>query len=105
MARAKKHPAHENHERWLVSYADFITLLFAFFVVMFSVSRVDAGKAGRFSESFSAAMGLPLGNADGQGLLPGAKAPSPGGRVAEPGARSELKVAEVKLKARLEGAD
>jgi chemotaxis protein MotB len=32
---------HENHERWLVSYADFITLLFAFFVVMYSVSRID----------------------------------------------------------------
>jgi chemotaxis protein MotB len=33
---------HENHERWLVSYADFMTLLFAFFVVMYSVSRVDS---------------------------------------------------------------
>ncbi|MES1208526.1 MAG: flagellar motor protein MotB [Pseudomonadota bacterium] len=32
---------HENHERWLVSYADFITLLFAFFVVLYSISRVD----------------------------------------------------------------
>jgi len=31
----------ENHERWLVSYADFVTLLFAFFVVMYSVSRID----------------------------------------------------------------
>lgn len=34
----------ENHERWLVSYADFITLLFAFFVVMYSVSSVNEGK-------------------------------------------------------------
>lgn len=32
---------HENHERWMVSYADFLTLLFAFFVVMYSVSKVD----------------------------------------------------------------
>jgi chemotaxis protein MotB len=41
MAKKKHEEEHENHERWLVSYADFITLLFAFFVVMYSVSRVD----------------------------------------------------------------
>lgn len=43
MARRKKqrHEEHENHERWLVSYADLLTLLFAFFVVMYAVSRVD----------------------------------------------------------------
>ena len=55
MARKKKHPEHVNHERWLVSYADFITLLFAFFVVMFAVSQVDSNKVGRFSESVRAA--------------------------------------------------
>ena len=44
MARKKKHEEHENHERWLVSYADFITLLFAFFVVMYSISSVNEGK-------------------------------------------------------------
>ena len=38
MARRRKEAEeHENHERWLVSYADFITLLFAFFVVMYSL--------------------------------------------------------------------
>jgi chemotaxis protein MotB len=42
--RKKKAEEHENHERWLVSYADFITLLFAFFVVMYSVSSVNEGK-------------------------------------------------------------
>src|SRR5260370_1307791 len=41
MAKKKHEEEHENHERWLVSYADFITLLFAFFVVMYSISRVD----------------------------------------------------------------
>lgn len=55
--RKKKHPEHVNHERWLVSYADFITLLFAFFVVMFAVSRVDSKKMNSFSESFSRAVG------------------------------------------------
>jgi chemotaxis protein MotB len=56
MARKKKHPEHVNHERWLVSYADFITLLFAFFVVMFAVSQVDSKKVGRFTESFNDAL-------------------------------------------------
>jgi len=41
VAKREVHEEHENHERWLVSYADFITLLFAFFVVMYSVSRID----------------------------------------------------------------
>ena len=45
MARKKKEAAHENHERWLVSYADFITLLFAFFVVMFASSQTDKSRA------------------------------------------------------------
>lgn len=62
MARKKKHPEHVNHERWLISYADFITLLFAFFVVMFAVSQVDSKKMGRFTESFTKAMGIdPIG--------------------------------------------
>ncbi len=51
MARKKKTPEHENHERWLVSYADFITLLFAFFVVMFATSQADKGKAQQVSDS------------------------------------------------------
>ncbi|MCW8890929.1 MAG: flagellar motor protein MotD, partial [Sedimenticola sp.] len=42
--RRRRHEEHENHERWLVSYADFITLLFAFFVVMYSISSVNDGK-------------------------------------------------------------
>jgi len=41
MSRRRVHEEHENHERWLVSYADFITLLFAFFVVMYATSSVD----------------------------------------------------------------
>ena len=40
-----------NHDRWLVSYADFITLLFAFFVVMYSISSVNEGKYKVLSES------------------------------------------------------
>ncbi len=49
--RKKKHEEHENHERWLVSYADFITLLFAFFVTMYSTSSVQEGKFRAVSDS------------------------------------------------------
>jgi chemotaxis protein MotB len=56
MARKKKHPEHVNHERWLVSYADFITLLFAFFVVMFASSQTDKGKQQQVSDSVKRAL-------------------------------------------------
>ena len=55
MARKKKHPEHVNHERWLVSYADFITLLFAFFVVMFAASNSDEKKAGQVAQAVQVA--------------------------------------------------
>ncbi len=55
MARRKRKEEHVNHERWLVSYADFITLLFAFFVVMFAASNEDEAKAGQVARSFQAA--------------------------------------------------
>ncbi|MCB1906770.1 MAG: flagellar motor protein MotD [Rhodocyclaceae bacterium] len=49
--RRKSEDEHENHERWLVSYADFITLLFAFFVVMYAISSVNEGKYRVLSDS------------------------------------------------------
>jgi chemotaxis protein MotB len=57
---------HENHDRWLVSYADFITLLFAFFVVMYAISAVNEGKyrilANALGDAFgkAAATDLPV---------------------------------------------
>ncbi len=59
-----KHEEHENHERWLVSYADFITLLFAFFVVMYSISSINIGKYRTVSDSIKAALN-PLANQSG----------------------------------------
>jgi len=47
--RRQRSAPHSNHERWLVSYADFITLLFAFFVVMYSTSQVDQRKVGKLA--------------------------------------------------------
>jgi chemotaxis protein MotB len=51
----KKVQQHVNHERWLVSYADFITLLFAFFVVLYASSQVDKRKAGRLAMAIQVA--------------------------------------------------
>ena len=57
MAKRRKRgeEEHENHERWMVSYADFITLLFAFFVVMYALSSVNEGKYRVLSESMVSA--------------------------------------------------
>ncbi|MES2128431.1 MAG: flagellar motor protein MotD [Pseudomonadota bacterium] len=57
MARRKYDEHAENHERWLISYADFITLLFAFFVVMYAISSVNEGKYRVFSVSLGDAFG------------------------------------------------
>ena len=58
MRRRKKSSGghHPSHERWIVSYADFVTLLFAFFVVMFATANADKGKARAVGESVKAAL-------------------------------------------------
>jgi chemotaxis protein MotB len=59
---------HENHDRWLISYADFITLLFAFFVVMYAISAVNENKYRVLASS--------LGNAFGKAPVAGEAQPS-----------------------------
>lgn len=68
----KKHPEHVNLERWLVSYADFITLLFAFFVVMFAISQADLSKFRKVSASIRSAFSSgPVGVVDLGGATSG----------------------------------
>ncbi len=55
MARRPKRADRDNHDRWLVSYADFITLLFAFFVVMYAISSVNENKYRDFSKALTQA--------------------------------------------------
>ncbi len=55
MARKKKEAEHENLERWLVSYGDFITLLFATFVVLYALAQVDASDFAKLEESLKSA--------------------------------------------------
>ena len=59
MPRRRRDDIHVNHERWLISYADFITLLFAFFVVMYSISQVNDSKYRVLSETFVEAFNQP----------------------------------------------
>lgn len=89
MARRKRHPEHENHERWLVSYADFITLLFAFFVMMYAHSNMNKAMAQQISEAFREAMAKgrlsqALSKILGQQPDPPAAAPAAMRRVTNP---------------------
>jgi chemotaxis protein MotB len=73
MNRRKRPHAHENHERWLVSYADFITLLFAFFVVLYASSQVDKKKVGQLATAIQQAfdnMGVFQGKGANRTVLP-----------------------------------
>lgn len=60
MARKKYIEEPDNHERWLVSYADFMTLLFAFFVVMYAISSLNVGKYKVLSNSLTGAFGTSM---------------------------------------------
>jgi chemotaxis protein MotB len=64
MARKPKKEEHVNHERWLVSYADFMTLLFAFFTALYAMSSVDARKAAKMSISTRAAFNVDMFQTD-----------------------------------------
>ncbi len=68
MSRKKKHE-HVNHERWLVSYADFITLLFAFFVVLFASSQSDRKKQAQVAAAMQTAF-TPLGSFEAHAKTP-----------------------------------
>ncbi len=59
MGRKPKHEEHENLERWLVSYADFITLLFATFVVLYALSQVDISAFSKLEEALKNAFEAP----------------------------------------------
>lgn len=72
MARRREVEEPENHERWLVSYADFITLLFAFFVTMYALSSVNEGKYRILSDSLVQAFRNVTVNASGAAISPNA---------------------------------
>ncbi len=69
MRRKKTDEEHENTERWLLTYADLITLLLAFFITMYSMSRVDAKKFGAVQMALSSV--LHGGRSPWEGRVPG----------------------------------
>ncbi len=101
MARRRRQEEPPNHERWLVSYADFITLLFAFFVVMYSISSVNEGKykvlseamEGIFSQQDKSIKPIPVGEENLRGTEAGAGAEE-GATEKEPLARIADEVRE-----------
>jgi chemotaxis protein MotB len=70
MRRRKPSQRHVNHDRWLISYADFITLLFAFFVVMYSTAQVDKQRVGKLALAIQVAF-------QQLGVFPGSAVQSP----------------------------
>ena len=97
MARRRREEEHENHERWLVSYADFITLLFAFFVVMYAISSVNEGKYKVLSNALTNAFKNPTGQPGGQpmAVIQGAP-PMPPRPIARPDRLPDPRKAEEK---------
>lgn len=91
MKDRRKPTIHINHERWLVSYADFVTLLFAFFVVLYASAQIDKRKAADLSGAIETAfqqlgMQYPVAGATARAAagtqLPGSEAPEDLNRVA-----------------------
>jgi chemotaxis protein MotB len=104
MSRRRKQP-HVNHERWLVSYADFITLLFAFFVVLFATGQSDKIKKIELALSIQSAF-HEMGVFEAHSTMPQTMTQAPGiGGPASPFAmpmipRNEMEMMNVKQRLR-----
>ena len=93
--RKRRRPEdHANHERWLVSYADFMTLMFAFFTALYAISTVDSKKLTAMVESVQEAFQPGRASAP-RGLLTGeALTPTPA-KDAGPGPGAEVGLADL----------
>lgn len=77
---------HENHERWLVTYADMVTLLMVLFIVMFAMSQVDQKKFNALKSGLAAGFGQSTSVLDGSSSI----LEEPGTAIAAPVAPSPL---------------
>lgn len=69
--------AHENHERWLLTYADMITLLMVLFIVLFAIGETNQGKFNKLHDGLAASFGTPTVVDGGQGILQGSQRQAP----------------------------
>ncbi len=108
MRRARQRAAGPAHDRWLIPYADLVTLLFAFFTALYAVTSVDATRIGHIAEGVRAAVGTTPepAPADGHGLLPEHDAVTPPivPREPDPDVRTAIErgLAEELLSSRIE---
>lgn len=87
MARRRGDEEHDNLERWLVSYADFITLMFAFFVVLYSISQLNEGKYKILADTLTKVFRAIPSTTSG-----GSPIPNPAARVTDVNAAIDLPV-------------
>jgi chemotaxis protein MotB len=73
--RKKPQEKHPNHERWIISYADFTTLLLATFVVMYAVSSINTSKFEEMAEAFTTAFMGRMTKVTGPGAAAAHKGP------------------------------
>jgi len=93
--RREVHEEHENHERWLVTYADMVTLLMVLFIVMFAMSVVDEKKFNMLKEGLAAGFGQPTSILSGSHTI----LEEPGTAITAPVAAADL-AADVPEKSR-----
>lgn len=97
--RAKEPEKAPNHERWLITYADLITLLMVFFIIMYTISNVNAKKFAQLSSSLSGALagessGYFIGEAPGPAIVPGQAAGGGAGKELEEMEKAQKEIEE-----------
>jgi chemotaxis protein MotB len=91
MRKRRRREEHDSADRWVVSYADFITLLFAFFTTMYAISHVDQGKLERFAGSMQTAFRVTGVNTIGTVVIEGIKPANYSDITLESDIRTEFK--------------
>jgi chemotaxis protein MotB len=110
--RGKRHDEeeHENHERWLVSYADMVTLLMCLFIVLFAMSQVDKAKFAALASGLAQSFGAPItaldsNSSDKPSVLDGLPDPANiAGAVGQPGQVDQAQVDAASAQAAAERA-